>query len=71
MLVVEDLDYLLHHDTTQWHTKYISLTRPNANHMVDGHFVDDYFFSVLEEKDSVHDTVDCIWISNEALSSKL
>jgi hypothetical protein len=60
VLVVEDPNYLLHHNTTQGHTKYFSLTRPNANHMVDEHFVDDYFFSVLGEKDSVHDTVDCI-----------
>lgn len=58
VMVVEALGDLLAHKVGQGVIKVIPLTKPKIGELVNGHFIDDSFLAILEDKESMDNTME-------------
>lgn len=71
VIAIEPLSYLIHHKMVQSLIKGIPLPRPRQKQIINGHFGDDSLLTLLSDKCSLDNIVDCIHIFCEAFGSKI
>jgi len=70
-MLAKDFCYLLDHETIPVLIWRIPHPGSNVGHMVNGHFVNDSFLTILEDIEPMENMIRCIHVFNEATKSKL